>query len=98
MEEGMNKINRGFMYNSKSDVKDGLSVVEGANAIFKTVDVKHFLNSKKEQVAKNININLHNHLKALRKSVDADNYTQAASQYSKIMGDCMSCHNIIRGW
>jgi len=98
MKQGMNKINTGFMLNSKEDIKAGLAIIEGANSIFKTVDVKEFMKSNKEQVTRNINKNMTKHIKELRKSVDAGKYTDASTQYSKVMGDCISCHTIIRGW
>ncbi|MBN2781813.1 MAG: cytochrome C [Campylobacterales bacterium] len=98
MKEGMNKINNGFMYNSKEDVKAGLAVVESANDIFKTVDVKAFTKSEKEQVARNINNNIEDHIKALRKAVEAGKYSEGITQYAKVMDDCISCHTIIRGW
>lgn len=98
MKEGMTKINQGFMYNSKADVKAGLSIVESANSIFATVDVKEFMHSSKEQVTRNINQNMSKHIAALRKAVDADKYAEATKQYSNVMSDCISCHTIIRGW
>ena len=98
MKQGMNKINTGFMYNSKEDVKAGLSIVESANSIFKTVDVKAFTKSDKIQVARNINKNMAKHIKELRKAVDAGKSSEATTKYAKVMSDCISCHTSIRGW
>ncbi len=98
MKQGMDKINHGFMYNSKQDVKAGLSIVESANSIFASVDVKEFMNSEKEQVTRNINKNMSGHISDLRKAVEAGHYADATTQYSKVMSDCISCHTIIRGW
>ena len=98
MKQGMNKINSGFMYNSKEDVKAGLSIVESANSIFKTVNVKDFMKSDKVQVTRNINKNMAKHIKELRKAVDAGKYGEATTKYSKVMSDCISCHTSIRGW
>ncbi|MEA1955903.1 MAG: cytochrome C [Campylobacterota bacterium] len=98
MKQGMNKINSGFMYNSKEDVKSGLAIVESANSIFKTVDVKDFMKSNKVQVTRNVNKNMAKHIKDLRKAVDAGKYSDATAQYAKVMSDCISCHTSIRGW
>jgi ABC-type transport system substrate-binding protein len=98
MKQGMNKINNGFMYNSKEDLLTGLSIIEGANSIFKTVDVKKFMHSDKERVTRNINKNLDKHIKELRKVVDSGEYSNATTQYSKVINDCISCHITIRGW
>ena len=47
LHKGMEKINNGFIYNSKDMLKEGLSIVENANSIFNTVDVKKI--HKKQQ-------------------------------------------------
>jgi len=98
MKQGMEKINSGFMYNSKEDVKAGLSIIENANSIFSTVDVKDFTKSEKVQVARNINKNLTKEITALKTAIDAGKYADATAEYSKVMSNCISCHTIIRGW
>jgi predicted transglutaminase-like cysteine proteinase len=98
MKQGMDKINSGFMYNNKHDIKAGLSIIENANSIFTTVDVKEFTHSDKVQVTKNINKNMNDHIKKLREAVNAGKYSESTAQYAKVMSDCISCHTSIRGW
>ena len=98
MKQGMDQIQQGFMYNTKDDIKRGIETVTNANAIFKHVDVANFIKSKKVTVAKNINENLDEDLKALKKAIDSAEYTQATVLYAKVMNECMACHTIIRGW
>ena len=98
MHQGMNQINTGFMLNSKEDIKQGLTTVENANSIFANVDVASFIKSNKTTVAKNINENVAEELKALRKAVEASQYAEATQEYAKVLNQCVACHTIIRGW
>jgi len=98
LHSGMTKINDGFIYNSKDMIKEGLSIVESANSIFGTVDVKKFTKSNKVQVAKNISSNMTEHIKTFRKLINDKKYTDATIQYGKIMNECINCHILIRKW
>lgn len=98
MQQGMNQVQTGFLLNSKKDIKAGIATLENANAIFTHVDVADFIKSNKVAVAKNINVNLTKDLKALKKSVDASQYTDASKNYAKVLNECITCHTIIRGW
>ena len=98
MNQGMEQINSGFLYNSKEDIKRGIATVENANAIFTHVDVADFVKSNKVTVAKNINKNMTKDLTALKKAVNNAEYSEATKQYSKVLNECIACHTIIRGW
>ena len=99
MDQGMNQIQKGFIYNSKSDIVSGINTVKSANSIFTHVDVSTFIkNNSKIQVTKNINENMAKHLKGLKADVEAHNYSDAGVKYAKVLNDCVSCHTIIRGW
>jgi hypothetical protein len=98
MQQGMNQINTGFMMNSKEDIKLGITTVENSNSIFTHVNVADFVKSNKVTVAKNINKNLTKDLKAFKKAVEAEKYSEASKQYANVLNECMACHTIIRGW
>ncbi|MEA2073601.1 MAG: cytochrome C [Campylobacterota bacterium] len=99
MEEGLVQVQKGFLYSSQDDIVRGVETIESANAIFTHVDVSTFIqNNSKVQVTKNINKNLSEHLKALKKDVKAKKYSDASEKYAKVVNDCVSCHTIIRGW
>lgn len=98
MQQGMNQINTGFMLNSKEDIKQGLLTLENSNSIFTRVNVADFINSNKVTVAKNINENLSTHLAELKKAVDNAQYSEATTQYAKVLNQCVACHSTIRGW
>lgn len=98
MQQGINQVQTGFILNSKKDIQEGIATLENSNAIFTHVDVADFIKSNKVAVAKNINVNLTKDLKALKKSVDASQYTDASKNYAKVLNECITCHTIIRGW
>ena len=99
MKQGMEQVQKGFMYNSKSDIVQGIDTLENSNAIFKHVDVTKFIkHNNKVTVTKNITSNLEDDLKALKKAVSANEFADAAALYGKVTNDCVSCHTIIRGW
>ena len=99
MKQGMEQVQKGFMYNSKEDIKKGIETLENSNAIFKNVDVSKFIaHNNKVQATKNINKNLAVDLKAFKDAVVAGKYSDATNFYGKVVNDCVSCHTIIRGW
>lgn len=99
MTQGMNQIQAGFLYSNKADVKGGIIVLENANAIFSKVDVSTFIkNNNKTQVTKNVSSNLDIHLKELKKAIEKESYSDATKAYGEIIGSCIACHRIVRGW
>jgi len=99
MEQGMNRVQKGFLYNNKVDIIRGINTLQSANSIFIHVDVSTFIeNNSKIQVTKNINANLSEHLAKLKTDVEAHKYSSAGIKYAKVLNDCVSCHTIIRGW
>lgn len=99
MEKGLDQVQRGFLYNSKKDIMDGIETLQNSDAIFKTVDVTKFIpNNQKVQVTKNITNNLEEDLAILKKAIDNNEYTTATEKYGKVVKDCVSCHTVIRGW
>ena len=99
MEDGMNTIQKGFFYNQKATILEGTQKVINANAVFEKVDVTSFTKgSKAVQVISNIHKNINNDLKAFKKAVDANNFSDAATMYGKVVNDCVACHTVIRKW
>jgi hypothetical protein len=99
MNQGLQQVQKGFVYNSKEDILRGIETIESANSIFTHVDVSTFIkNNSKIQVTKNINANLTKELKNFKQAVVAKDFSEATAQYAKVLNDCVSCHTIIRGW
>ena len=99
MKQGLEQAQSGFVYNDKKDLMRGIETLESSNSIFKNVDVSVFIpNNNKVQVTRNINKNLEKNLKALKKSVKDEKYSEATKHYAEVVNNCISCHTIIRGW
>ena len=99
MNQGMQKIQSGFMYNNKEEIKQGIKAIESANDTFSKIDVSKFIaKNHKIQVTNNINKNLAKDLSALKKAINTSRYSDATKEYAKVVNDCLSCHTIIRGW
>jgi hypothetical protein len=99
MTQGMNQIQAGFLYSNKEDISSGIKVVENANAIFANVDVSTFIkHNNKIQVTHNINKNVTENIKALKKAIAAENYSDATREYGELTANCIACHKIVRGW
>lgn len=99
MKQGMEQIQKGFLYNSKSDIVQGINTVENSSEIFKFVDVTKFIkHNNKVTVTKNITSNLQKDLESFKKAVADNKFADATALYGKVTNDCLSCHTIIRGW
>ncbi|WP_304545642.1 cytochrome C [Sulfurimonas microaerophilic] len=99
MDRGMQQVQRGFMFNSKSEILKGIETLKNSDAIFKTVDVTTFIpNNNKVRVTQNITNNLSEDLEVLKKAIENDEFTTATEKYGKVLNDCVACHTVIRGW
>lgn len=99
MNRGIEQVQKGFMYNSKNDILQGIETLENSNAIFKTVDVTTFIpHNQKVRVTQNITSNLEEDLGALKKAIEKNEFTSATEKYGKVVNDCVACHTVIRGW
>ena len=99
MDNGLNQVQRGFLYNSKQDILEGITKLENSDAIFKTVDVTTFIpKNKKVTVTKNITNKLGDDLKVLKKAIENNEFTTATEKYGEVLNDCVACHTVIRGW
>jgi len=98
MEKGMNQIQKGFFYNDKNSIKEGIEIVESADSIFTKVDVKTFLKNDKTQVVANISHYLEKDLKKLSRLIKEKKYSDASVQYGKVLNNCVACHAVIRRW
>ena len=99
MNQGLQEVQSGFVYNNKDGIIRGVETIQSANSIFTHVDVASFIpNNSKVQVTKNINESLSKDLEALKKAVENKQYADATKKYAKVVNDCMACHTIVRGW
>ena len=102
MDTGLTLIQRGFMNNNESLIRDGVKMVEEGNSMFsdeKTIkkhlpaDKKHMVNVAANQ-AKRIQLDA----TVLNLRLDDKSYTSAANAYSDMLNACSRCHAIVRDW
>lgn len=99
MEQGMNTIQKGFFYNQKATILEGIETVTNANSIFSKVDSQSFTKgSKATQVISNIHKNVADDLKVFKKLINENKFADASKQYGKVVNNCVACHTVIRKW
>jgi len=97
MTQGLQQVQNGFINNDKQEISSGVEILHNANSIFETVDVTTFIpNNKKGQVTKNISKHFSKDVKALKKAVDANDFSAATKEYGKVLSNCMACHKTVR--
>ncbi|WP_428023672.1 hypothetical protein [Arcobacter sp.] len=102
MDQGMTKIQKGFINSNIALIKEGAKLVNEGNALFsdkKVIkeylpkDKKHMLNVA-ENASKRINLDLN----VLNLNLDDKAYINASNAYSDMLNACSRCHSIIREW
>ena len=105
MAAAMNTIQSGFFYNNYNTVAAGVSQLSASVSKFRPpleeIDEKdvmaRYLNQKVQmsnKIVKKIN---QKSLTILQRFKNGDS-TQAVQAYTKIMGQCIKCHNEMRNW
>ncbi len=96
MEISMAEIQRGILYNNKEMVLKGIKSLKKAST---KVEV-----SKKDDMdysaafAKNQTKNIIRYADKLKASIEANQKHAATTNYTKVLNQCVSCHNKIRKW
>lgn len=99
MDQGMTKMQQGFVLNNKAEILDGLMLLEETTEMYAKEDLSHFIPlHNKIQVAKNINKNLSENIQKLKASLKTKSHSDATKYYGQILNNCVACHAIVRGW
>ena len=102
MEEGMTKIQKGFLNNNVELIKEGSILVRKGNKLFsETKVIKEYLpNNKKHMtnVAVHASQRIALDINVLELSLDNKAYLDAANAYSDMLNACSKCHSIVRAW
>ena len=96
MESAMSQIQKGILYNNKKLVLQGVANLKEASANVEVApkNFKDYNSVFAKKQAKNI-IKYSNKIK---ENIEADRKHGAATNYTKVLGECISCHNKIRKW
>ncbi len=95
MEVSMAKIQKGILYNNKKMVLRGVENLKRASNKIEIAqtDMDYSATFAKKQ-AKNIS----RYADKLKESIEANQKHAATTNYTKVLRECVSCHNKIRKW
>jgi len=101
-ENGLNNIQKGFLYNNASLIRSGVATIKKANELFHdAAATKQFLPAEKSHMS-NIAYNASKRIEAAADELivylDAKEYSKAQHAFTDIMTACGSCHAVVRGW
>ena len=101
-ENGLNNIQKGFLYNNAALIRSGVATVKKANELFHNAEVtKKYLPENKTHMS-NIAFNAAKRIDTaadeLAIYLDANEYSKAQQSFTEIMTACGSCHAVVRGW
>ena len=96
MEIAMQKIQKGILYNNKDMVLQGVDKLKKASRnveVDKKEDMDYSASFAKKQAE-----NIIRYADKLKASIEANQKHAATTNYTKILNQCVSCHNKIRKW
>lgn len=102
MEQGMTKIQKGFLNNNLELIKEGSMLVRKGNELFSdTKVIKEYLPADKKHMANVAAISSQRialDINVLELNLDNKAYLNAANAYSDMLNACSKCHAIVRKW
>ncbi len=96
MEVSMVEIQRGILYNNKTMVLKGVESLKKISRkveISKNDDMDYSASFAKKQTA-----NIIRYADKLQVNIEANQKHAATTNYTKVLNQCVSCHNKIRKW
>ncbi|MGD9970789.1 MAG: hypothetical protein AB7S65_10065 [Sulfuricurvum sp.] len=102
MENGLNNIQKGFLYNTPVLIKAGVTEIQKADALFHDAEQTKGYLPKDKQHMSNVAFNAAKRIDTasteLLKALDKKEYSKAHQSYSEIVNACTACHAVVRGW
>lgn len=101
-ENGLNNIQKGFLYNAMPLVRNGIQEVREANMMFSSVEeTKKYLPKEKQHLG-NIAYNAAKRINSAADEMEiylaTNEMGKAQHTYSDIINACSACHAVVRGW
>jgi len=96
MEMAMAKIQKGILSNNQLLVTAGVDELKksaGSIEVAPKGAMDYGPSYAKQQAA-----NIMQHADKIQKSIEEDRKHTASANYTKILGECISCHNKLRSW
>lgn len=101
MEYAMNLMEKGFLYNKKEWINEGLEEFRTLNKELQRVDPNTYLGVAQRRdinVVSGIVNNNVAHIEILAKYLKQNEMIKSADVYGRILSGCVSCHAIARSW
>ena len=96
MELSMAKIQKGILYNDKEMVMKGIENLKQASIKVEVEQEQEMDYSAK--YAKKQSENIIKYADKVKANIEANQKHAATTNYSKVLNQCVSCHNKIRKW
>jgi len=96
MESAMSEIQKGILYNNKKMVLEGVENLKKASANLEVAPKGHMDYST--IFAKQQSKNIMKYSEKIKSHMEAGRKHGAVKNYTKVLGECVSCHNKIRKW
>ena len=96
MEIAMAEIQKGILYNNKKMVLEGVENLKKASStvqVSEKTDMDYSATFAKKQAA-----NISRYADKLKANIEANQKHAATTNYTKVLNQCVSCHNKIRMW
>ncbi len=96
MEQSMAKIQKGILYNNKTMVLKGVEKLKEASSkveVDKEQEMDYSAKFAKKQAE-----NIIKYADKLKANIEANQKHAATTNYTKVLDQCVSCHNKIRKW
>lgn len=102
MENGLNNVQKGFLYNTPALIKEGVKEIHNANALFHDSEATKKYLPKEKQHMSNIAFNASKRIdkasSEMIAALDKKQFSKASQSYSEIVNACTACHAVVRGW
>lgn len=96
MEKSMTEIQKGILYNDQERVVRGVESLQKTSGKVEIVQKDEM--DYTAQFAKKQAENINRYADKLKRSIEANEKHAAAANYTKVLKECVSCHNKIRKW
>lgn len=101
MESGLDKIQKGYLYNSKALIVEGLDEVYEGNKLFQEADMDKYLPSNKKHMLKrasNHSEKINKQQASMKNEVLQNKLYKALDYQGDLVKACAACHAIVRNW
>ncbi len=98
MEMSMAEIQKGILYNDKNMVLKGVENLKKSSDKVEITQKDEMDYTYTVQFAKKQVENINKYADKLKRSIEANEKHAAAANYTKVLQECVSCHNKIRKW